>query len=87
MCQGEDSPSSAPCFATRYYATLSQGLANLVRNGVPLLSALKLMTRATTNHYFSAAASERSLRWCEDGEAFSAALKQAKGFPAAHGGP
>ncbi len=73
-------PLFGPVFATRYFATLSQGLANLVRNGVPLLSALKLMTRATTNRYY-----EQQLRkvteMVQDGEAFSTALKQAKGFP------
>ena len=73
-------PLFGPVFATRYFATLSQGLANLVQNGVPLLSALKLMTRATTNRYYRQRL-QMVTRRVEDGESFSAALKQSKGFP------
>ena len=73
-------PLFGPVFATRYFATLSQGLANLVKNGVPLLSALKLMTRATTNRYYRQRLQDVT-RSVEDGQAFSSALKQSKGFP------
>lgn len=73
-------PLFGPVFATRYFATLSQGLANLVRNGVPLLSALKLMTRATTNRYYRQQL-VKVTQSVEEGEAFSTALRLAKGFP------
>jgi general secretion pathway protein F/type IV pilus assembly protein PilC len=73
-------PLFGPVFATRYFATLSQGLANLVKNGVPLLSALKLMTRATTNRYYRQRL-QAVTRLVEDGEAFSLALQKTKGFP------
>ena len=73
-------PLFGPVFATRYFATLSQGLANLVKNGVPLLSALKLMTRATTNRYYRQRL-QAVTRLVEDGEAFSIALQKTKGFP------
>ena len=73
-------PLFGPVFATRYFATLSQGLANLVKNGVPLLSALKLMTRATTNRYYRQRL-QAVTRLVEDGESFSVALQKTKGFP------
>jgi general secretion pathway protein F/type IV pilus assembly protein PilC len=73
-------PLFGPVLANRYFATLSQGLANLVGNGVPLLSALKLMTKATTNHYYRQQL-QKATKAVEDGAAFSTALRQAKGFP------
>ncbi len=73
-------PFFGPVFATRYFATLCQGLANLVKNGVPLLSALKLMKRATTNRYYRQRL-RAVTRLVEDGEAFSTALQKTKGFP------
>jgi general secretion pathway protein F/type IV pilus assembly protein PilC len=39
---------------TRFYAGFTQALANLLTNGVPLLSALKLLVRGTANRYFRA---------------------------------
>ncbi len=73
-------PLFGPVLATRYFATLSQGLANLVKNGVPLLSALKLMTRATSNRYYHSLL-KKVIAVVEDGESFSTALRRAKGFP------
>jgi type II secretory pathway component PulF len=37
---------------TRFYAGFTQGLGNLLTNGVPLLSSLKLMVRGTSNRFF-----------------------------------
>ena len=73
-------PLFGPVFATRYFATLSQGIANLVKNGVPLLSSLKLMTRATSNRYYQQQL-QKVTQAVEAGDAFSTALRQAKGFP------
>jgi type II secretory pathway component PulF len=37
---------------TRFYAGFTQALGNLVTNGVPLLSSLKLLIRGTSNRFF-----------------------------------
>lgn len=45
-------PLIGPVVSVRYFAQFSQTLANLVSNGIPLLSALKLMQPATPNLFF-----------------------------------
>ncbi|MEO8352684.1 MAG: type II secretion system F family protein [Chthoniobacteraceae bacterium] len=37
---------------TRFYAGFTQALGNLLTNGVPLLSSLKLLVRGTSNRFF-----------------------------------
>lgn len=45
-------PLIGPIIETRFYATFTQALGNLLSNGVPLLSALKLLIRGTANRFF-----------------------------------
>lgn len=45
-------PLIGPIVETRFYASFTQALGNLVSNGVPLLSALKLLVNATGNRFF-----------------------------------
>ncbi|MCB1061549.1 MAG: type II secretion system F family protein [Verrucomicrobiae bacterium] len=44
-------PAFGPVISGRFYAQFCQTMANLVNNGVPLLSSLKLIARGTTNLY------------------------------------
>jgi general secretion pathway protein F/type IV pilus assembly protein PilC len=45
-------PLIGPIMETRFYASFTQALGNLVVNGVPLLSSLKLLVRGTANRFF-----------------------------------
>ncbi len=45
-------PLIGPIVETRFYASFTQALGNLVGNGVPLLSALKLLVTSTGNLFF-----------------------------------
>lgn len=45
-------PLIGPIVETRFYASFTQALGNLVSNGVPLLSALKLLVNSTGNVFF-----------------------------------
>src|SRR5688572_23565903 len=45
-------PLIGPIIETRFYASFTQALGNLVVNGVPLLSSLKLLVRGTSNKFF-----------------------------------
>lgn len=65
---------------TRFYTQFAQTLGNLLLNGVPLLSGLRLMARATTNSFLRGLV-ERVVVLVGDGAAFSKALRQAGTFP------
>ncbi|MEZ0385425.1 MAG: type II secretion system F family protein, partial [Verrucomicrobium sp.] len=45
-------PLFGPVLATRFYAQFSASLGNLINNGIPLLNALRLTARATSNIFF-----------------------------------
>ena len=45
-------PLIGPIVETRFYAGFTQALGNLLTNGVPLLSSLKLLVRGTSNRFF-----------------------------------
>jgi type II secretory pathway component PulF len=45
-------PLIGPILETRFYAAFTQALGNLLTNGVPLLSALKLLVAGTSNRFF-----------------------------------
>ena len=66
---------------TRFYTQFAQTLSNLLFNGVPLLSGLRLMGKATTNLFLRALV-ERIVLLVGEGAAFSTALRQAGTFPA-----
>lgn len=60
---------------TRFYAGFCQSLGNLVANGVPLLVALKLTTRATGNSFFRACLDSVG-QGVSDGAPLSGALRK-----------
>ena len=72
-------PLFGPIMESRFYAGFTQALGNLITNGVPLLSALKLLVAGTSNHFF-----RRRLVSVIDavssGDALSTSLRQAGGF-------
>ena len=45
-------PLIGPISETRFYAGFTQALGNLLTKGVPLLSALKLLIRGTSNRFY-----------------------------------
>jgi len=45
-------PLVGPLLSAYFYAQFCQTMANLLQNGLPLLTALKLMSRATGNEFF-----------------------------------
>jgi type II secretory pathway component PulF len=45
-------PLIGPLLSAYFYAQFCQTMANLLQNGLPLLSALKLVTRATANEFY-----------------------------------
>ncbi len=73
-------PLFGPVMACRYFAAFSQGLANLVGNGVPLLSGLKLMVKATSNRFYRMRL-QQVVQKVEEGDPFSIALRQVRAFP------
>ncbi|MGK0187592.1 MAG: type II secretory pathway component PulF [Verrucomicrobiales bacterium] len=74
-------PLIGPVMLTRFLASFSQALGNLVTNGVPLLSGLRLMTRATTNKFYRGLL-EQVVYEVSGGMALSTALRKAEHFPA-----
>ncbi len=65
---------------TRFYTQFAQTLGNLLLNGVPLMSGLRLMARATTNLFLRGLV-ERVVALVGEGAAFSMALRQVGTFP------
>jgi len=65
---------------TRFYTQFAQTLGNLLFNGVPLMSGLRLMSKATTN-LFLRGLLERLVMLVGEGAAFSTALRQVGTFP------
>ncbi|MEM7387093.1 MAG: type II secretion system F family protein, partial [Verrucomicrobiota bacterium] len=73
-------PLFGPVMATRFYAGFCQALANLVVNGVPLLSGLRLMERATPNLFFRRLLTE-VIASVGGGSSLSDGMRQARHFP------
>ncbi len=73
-------PLFGPVINCGFLAQFCQTLANLVGNGLPLLSGLKLMQEASGNTYYSGKI-ERIANIVADGGAFSRAMKRVGGFP------
>lgn len=74
-------PLIGPVLTARYYTQFSQTMANLLGNGVPLLSALKLMNSATPNVYMRGIMG-RVVDIVGEGGSFTRALKRVGNFPA-----
>jgi type II secretory pathway component PulF len=64
----------------RFYAQFAQTLANLLSNGLPLLSAMQLMRGATLNEHWRRALSEVT-DYVGEGGAFSRGLQRLTDFP------
>lgn len=72
-------PLIGPVIETRFYAGFTQALGNLVGNGVPLLSSLKLLIAGTTNHFFRRGLVS-VIESVGAGEPLSSSLRRAGGF-------
>jgi len=73
-------PFAGPILAARFQAGFCHALGNLVRNGVPLLNGLKLVTKATPNLHFNAHL-EKVSTGVGDGGSLSKALSKTNAFP------
>ncbi len=72
-------PVAGPVLEAAFYAQFSQTLANLLANGVTLLQAMQLVSRATPNAYFRSRL-EKASEQVSEGYSLSRALRQVGGF-------
>lgn len=72
-------PVAGPVLGAAFYAQFSQTLANLLANGVTLLQAMQLVSRATPNTYFRVRL-EKASEQISEGYSLSRALRQVGGF-------
>ena len=72
-------PVAGPVLEAAFYAQFSQTLANLLGNGVTLLQAMQLVSRATANTFYRARLENASVQVSE-GYSLSRALRQVGGF-------
>ncbi|MEM7699883.1 MAG: type II secretion system F family protein [Verrucomicrobiota bacterium] len=71
-----------PVIAGRFYAQFCHTASNLVNNGVPLLNALKLMTRATPNRFLRGHL-ETVVEDIGEGASLARAMEKEEVFPGA----
>jgi len=74
-------PFVGPLLSASFCAEFCQGTANLLHNGLPLLTALKLMARATENKFYQLLIS-RMVELMSDGGSMTSAMKAVGHFPA-----
>ena len=72
-------PVAGPVLEAAFYAQFSQTLANLLGNGVTLLQAMQLVSRATPNSFYRVRL-EKASEQVSEGYSLSRALRQAGGF-------
>ena len=72
-------PLIGPIVDARFHATFTQALGNLITNGVPLLSALRLLVRGTANQFFRSRL-HQAIDSVAAGETLSLSLHRAGGF-------
>ena len=75
-------PLTGPLLSASFYTEFCQGTANLLHHGLPLLSALKLMSRATSNTFYRSLVLKMSGLMAE-GSSLTGAMKSVGHFPAA----
>lgn len=75
-----DIPLMGPVVATRLYAQFAHSLGNLLVNGVPLLNALKLASKAMTNVFMQSQLS-KAVALVGEGASLSNALRKVGEFP------
>jgi len=73
-------PLLGPLLSASFYAQFCQTMANLLQNGLPLLTALKLVSRATGNIFFRALII-RITDLVGEGASLTRAMKSAGHFP------
>ncbi|HUB65992.1 MAG TPA: type II secretion system F family protein [Candidatus Methylacidiphilales bacterium] len=74
-------PLAGSLLKASFYAQFCQTLANLLQNGLPLLTALKLMSRVTGNLFYRASVL-RITDLVGEGASLTRAMKTAGNFPA-----
>jgi len=74
-------PLLGPLLSATFYAQFCQTMANLLQNGLPLLTALKLMSRATGNVFFRSLLL-RITDLVGEGASLTRAMKAVGHFPA-----
>jgi len=72
-------PVAGPVLEAAFYAQFSQTLANLLGNGVTLLQAMQLVSRATPNTYYRVRL-EKASEQISEGYSLNRALRQVGGF-------
>jgi len=72
-------PVAGPVLEAAFYAQFSQTLANLLGNGVTLLQAMQLVSRATPNSFYRVRL-EKASEQVSEGYSLSRALRQVGGF-------
>ena len=72
-------PVAGPVLEAAFYAQFSQTLANLLGNGVTLLQAMSLVSKATPNSYYRVRL-EKASEQVAEGFSLSRALRQVGGF-------
>jgi len=72
-------PVAGPVIEAAFYAQFSQTLANLLGNGVTLLQAMQLVSRATPNVFYRGRL-EKAAEQVSEGYSLSRALRQVGGF-------
>ena len=75
-------PLIGPLLSSFFYAQFCQTMANLLQNGLPLLSALKLMSRAAGNEFFRGLV-QHVTDLVGEGASLTRAMKSVGHFPAA----
>ena len=73
-------PAFGPVMAGRFYAQFCHTMSNLVNNGVPLLNALKLVARGTTNGYLKQHL-ESAVEFVGEGGGLAKGLERSEAFP------
>jgi general secretion pathway protein F/type IV pilus assembly protein PilC len=73
-------PLIGPVLASRFYAQFAASLGNLVNNGIPLLNALRLTTKTTTNVFLRSILSKATVHIGE-GVSLSGALRKSSDLP------
>jgi len=73
-------PLFGPVLSAQYYSQFCQSLGNLTTNGVPLLTGLKLMGRATPNVYLRGLM-ERVVVRVAEGASLSGTMRKLNAFP------
>ena len=73
-------PLLGPLLSASFYAQFCQTMANLMQNGLPLLTALKLMSRATGNVFFQGLIL-RVTDLVGEGASLTRAMKSVRHFP------